>query len=172
MMPRCMSPDVAQMRSAGCFERCPSLRAKRKTNARTECFPRGPNPDFCDWPLDNSGYIARMKQVLVVNSALALPPGKMAARVAHASIAAFLMAGKANREKWLDVGLPKIVLDGENEARMKLLLRQAHEVGVPAYLVRDAGRTVIPEGTVTCLGIGPAAVEEIDTLTGALPLLK
>jgi len=33
-----------------------------------------------------------MKQVLVVNSALALPPGKMAAQVAHASVAAFLSA--------------------------------------------------------------------------------
>jgi peptidyl-tRNA hydrolase, PTH2 family len=92
-----------------------------------------------------------MKQVLVVNGALALPPGKMAARVAHASIAAFLIADNANRKKWLDVGMPKIVLDGENEAQMNLLLRQAQEAGVPAYLVRDAGRTVIPEGTVTCL---------------------
>jgi peptidyl-tRNA hydrolase, PTH2 family len=96
----------------------------------------------------------------------------MAAQVAHASIAAVLIADNANREKWLAVGMPKIVLDGENEARMKLLLRQAQEAGVPAHLVRDAGRTVIPEGTVTCLGIGPASVEEIDALTGALALLK
>jgi len=86
-----------------------------------------------------------MKQVLVVNSALALPPGKMAAQVAHTSIAAFLSADGANREKWLDVGMPKIVLDGETEAQISLLLRQAQEAGVPAYLVRDAGRTVIPE---------------------------
>jgi PTH2 family peptidyl-tRNA hydrolase len=113
-----------------------------------------------------------MKQVLVINSALALPPGKMAAQVAHASIAAFLIADNANREKWLDVGMPKIVLDGKNEAQMKLLLGQAQEAGVPAYLVRDAGRTVIPEGTVTCLGIGPAPMEEIDALTGGLALLK
>ena len=122
--------------------------------------------------LDNSGYTARMKQVLVVNSALALPPGKMAAQVAHASIAAFLSANNANREKWLDVGMPKIVLDGETEAQLNLLLGQAREAGVAVYLVRDAGRTVIPEGTVTCLGIGPAPDEEIDALTGALALLK
>ena len=113
-----------------------------------------------------------MKQVLVVNSALALPPGKMAAQVAHASIAAFLIADNANREKWLDVGMPKIVLDGENEARLNVLLSQARKAGIPAYLVRDAGRTVIPEGTVTCLGIGPASEEEIDALTGELALLK
>jgi PTH2 family peptidyl-tRNA hydrolase len=113
-----------------------------------------------------------MKQVLVVNSALALPRGKMAAQAAHASIAAFLIAKAANREKWLGVGMPKIVLDGENEAQLNRLLREAHEARVPAYLVRDAGRTLIPEGTVTCLGIAPAPVREVDALTGALKLLK
>jgi PTH2 family peptidyl-tRNA hydrolase len=113
-----------------------------------------------------------MKQVLVVNSDLALPAGKMATQVAHASIAAFLIADNANRQEWLDVGMPKIVLAGENEAQIHLLLRQARAARVPAYLVRDAGRTVIPEGTVTCLGLGPAPMEDIDALTGALALLK
>jgi peptidyl-tRNA hydrolase len=113
-----------------------------------------------------------MKQVLVVNRALALPPGKMAAQVAHASIAAFLIAKPANREKWLDVGMPKIVLAGADEAQLNSLLRQAREADVPAYLVRDAGRTVIAAGTITCLGLGPAPIGEIDALTGALALLK
>jgi PTH2 family peptidyl-tRNA hydrolase len=122
--------------------------------------------------LEVSVYVARMKQFLVVNSALALPPGKMAAQVAHASIAAFLIAGSANRGKWLDVGMPKIVLDGQDEARLNSLLCQAQELEVPAYLVLDAGRTVVSEGTVTCLGIGPAPIEKIDALTGALALLK
>jgi peptidyl-tRNA hydrolase, PTH2 family len=113
-----------------------------------------------------------MKQVLIVNSALALPPGKLAAQVAHASIAAFLSADPSARRQWLEVGMPKIVLDGGTEAGLSLLLRQAQEAGLPAQLVRDAGRTVIPQGTVTCLGIGPAAIAEIDALTGALSLLK
>jgi peptidyl-tRNA hydrolase, PTH2 family len=122
--------------------------------------------------LEYKGYVARMKQVLLVNSALALPPGKMAAQVAHASIAAFLVAPNANRQKWLDVGMPKIVLDGKNEAQLDMMLRRAVEADVPAYLVRDAGRTVIAAGTVTCLGLGPAPIREIDALTGALALLK
>jgi peptidyl-tRNA hydrolase, PTH2 family len=113
-----------------------------------------------------------MKQVLIVNGALALPPGKMAAQVAHASIGAFLRAGLAKRQAWLDVGMPKIVLNAESEAQIGSLLHQSQEAGLPVYLVRDAGRTVIPEGTVTCLGIGPAAADEIDALTGALPLSK
>ncbi|SRR5216684_4160855 len=122
--------------------------------------------------LGTSGYTARVKQVLIVNSALALPPGKLAAQVAHASIAAFLSANPADRRKWLDEGMPKIVLDGGTEQQISRLLRQAQDAGLSAQLVRDAGKTVIPEGTVTCLGIGPAPVKEIDALTGALPLLK
>jgi peptidyl-tRNA hydrolase, PTH2 family len=113
-----------------------------------------------------------MKQVLIVNSALALPPGKMAAQVAHASIAAFLGAGDPSRKTWLEAGMPKIVLDGGSEAQLRQLLREAQEAGLPAYLVRDAGRTVVAAGTVTCLGIGPASVQAIDAVTGALGLLK
>jgi PTH2 family peptidyl-tRNA hydrolase len=113
-----------------------------------------------------------MKQVMVVNSALALPPGKLAAQVAHASLAAFLTSDGANRRAWLDVGMPKIVLDGGTAERLTDLLGQAQAAGLPAYLVHDAGRTIVPEGTVTCLGIGPAPDERIDALTGALPLLK
>ena len=113
-----------------------------------------------------------MKQVLVVNSSLALPPGKLAAQVAHASIAAFLSADKADRRKWLEAGMPKIVLDGGTAAQLDRLLQQALDAGLPAQLVRDAGKTLIPAGTVTCLGIGPAAAEAIDVVTGTLALLK
>lgn len=113
-----------------------------------------------------------MKQFLVVNGALALPPGKMASQVAHASIAAFLIAEDANREEWLALGMPKIVLAGENEARLDRLRLAVREAGIPAYLVRDAGRTVVPAGTVTCLGLGLAPVRSIDALTGALALLR
>ena len=123
-------------------------------------------------PQAGAAEIARMKQVLVVNSSLALPPGKLAAQVAHASIAAFLSADNAQRRKWLEVGMPKIVLDGGTEALLTRLLQQALDTGLPAQLVRDAGKTLIPEGTVTCLGIGPASAEQIDAVTGALALLK
>jgi peptidyl-tRNA hydrolase len=113
-----------------------------------------------------------MKQVLVVNSALALPPGKMAAQVAHASIAAFLIAETTAKQHWLEIGMPKIVLDGGAAEPLTRLLDRAEAAGLPAYLVRDAGSTVIPEGTVTCLGIGPAPIDKIDALTGTLALLK
>ena len=117
-------------------------------------------------------YHGAMKQVLVVNGALGLPPGKLAAQVAHGSIGAFLSADAVRQRQWLEAGMPKIVLDGGTAAFLDALQQRAQEAGLPAFLVRDAGRTVIAAGTVTCLGIGPALAAEIDALTGALPLLR
>lgn len=38
-------------------------------------------------------------------------------------------------------------------------------------LVIDGGRTVVPAGTVTYLGLGPAETAALDELTGQLKLL-
>ncbi|HXY59383.1 MAG TPA: aminoacyl-tRNA hydrolase [Methylocystis sp.] len=113
-----------------------------------------------------------MKQVIIINRSLALPPGKMAAQAAHASVAAFLMAGQADKAAWLHEGMPKIVLDAENREQIDSLFQLAQEAGLPAYLVKDAGRTVVAAGTVTCLGIGPAPARAINAVAGSLPLTR
>jgi PTH2 family peptidyl-tRNA hydrolase len=113
-----------------------------------------------------------MKQVIVVNDALKLPKGKLAAQVAHAAVAAFLVAGEKTRKAWLKDGMPKVVLKGENEEELLKLETLAHQQGIPVQLIQDAGRTVIPEGTITCLGLGPAPEQELDELTGSLKLLR
>lgn len=51
-----------------------------------------------------------MKQVLIVHELLKLPRGKLAAQVAHAAVAAFLMAGTEAQQAWLANGMPKVVL--------------------------------------------------------------
>jgi PTH2 family peptidyl-tRNA hydrolase len=111
-----------------------------------------------------------MKQVIVVNEALNLPPGKMAAQVAHAAIGAFLRAPSAQQIAWLNAGMPKIVLRCPSEEALQALLTQAEEAGLPVMLIRDAGRTVVRAGTSTCVGIGPDTPEKIDTITGKLSL--
>jgi peptidyl-tRNA hydrolase, PTH2 family len=112
-----------------------------------------------------------VKQVIVVNHSLKLPPGKLAAQVAHASVGAFLATDPEAQQRWLEEGMPKVVLKGEDEAHLAQLESLAEAKNIPCRLIRDAGRTVLPAGTTTCLGLGPAPDEEIDLLTGELKLL-
>ncbi len=107
----------------------------------------------------------------MVNRKLQLPKGKLAAQVAHAAVGAFLAASEAARQRWLEEGMPKIVVRVDDEEALLDLCHQAEQAGLPTLLIEDAGRTVLPEGTRTCLGIGPAPDEDIDRLTGDLPLL-
>ena len=112
-----------------------------------------------------------MKQVIVVNEALKLPRGKLAAQVAHASVAVFIDVAEETRIAWVECGMPKIVLQCASEDELCRLESMAQERSIPARLIRDAGRTVVPSGTVTCLGLGPADDRELDSITGNLKLL-
>jgi peptidyl-tRNA hydrolase len=112
-----------------------------------------------------------MKQVIVVNEALRLPRGKLAAQVAHAAVAALLEAKPDAQREWLVAGMPKVVLRVDSEAELAELEARTLAAGLPAALIRDAGRTVVPAGTPTCLGIGPAPIEAVDAMTGTLRLV-
>ena len=113
-----------------------------------------------------------MKQVIIVNTSLRLPPGKLAAQVAHAAVAACLSTPLEIREKWIEEGMPKIVLSVSDEETLLQLFDAAQRNLLPTSLVRDAGKTVLPAGTLTCLGIGPAPNASVDSLTGNLALLS
>lgn len=112
-----------------------------------------------------------MKQVIVVNRSLALPKGKLAAQVAHAAVGAFIAASAQAQLAWLQVGMPKIVVYAADADVLMQLEAAAHQHQIPACLVHDAGRTVIPAGTITCLGLGPAPADALDPITGELPLV-
>jgi peptidyl-tRNA hydrolase len=112
-----------------------------------------------------------VKQVIVVNESLRLPRGKLAAQVAHASVAALLSTEPDDIRRWLEVGMPKVVLRGDDDAHLATLEQRAADAKLPVALIRDAGHTVVAAGTVTCLGIGPAGDEAIDALTGELRLV-
>ena len=102
------------------------------------------------------------KQVIVVNDALNLPVGKLSAQVAHAAVAAFLDAREKSRNSWVQGGMRKVVLKCDFEAKLRDLFSAAKAGDLPAALITDAGKTVVPEGTVTCLGIGPADEGDLD----------
>jgi peptidyl-tRNA hydrolase, PTH2 family len=112
-----------------------------------------------------------VKQVIVVNRSLALPKGKLAAQVAHAAVGAFLAASTESQSTWLEAGMPKIVVYAADAEALMQLEARAHGQQIPACLVRDAGRTVLSAGTITCLGLGPALAGALDLLTGDLHLV-
>ena len=112
-----------------------------------------------------------MKQVIVVNRSLALPKGKLAAQVAHAAVGAFVAAPQQAQVAWLQVGMPKIVFYAADADALIQLEARAREQQIPACFVHDAGRTILPAGTLTCLGLGPTLANQLDRLTGELPLV-
>ncbi len=110
-----------------------------------------------------------LKQVIVVRKDLKLSRGKLAAQVAHASVDA---ADKSScRRRWLDDQQKKSVLKCEDLSELIDVYERARGRGLPTSLIKDAGRTEIPPGPVTCVGIGPAPEDEIDKVTGELKLL-
>ena len=72
---------------------------------------------------------------------------------------------------WYDEGQRKVTVRVPDEAALHALQTDARAAGLTTALVRDAGRTELTAGTVTCLGLGPASEAELDLLTGKLPLL-
>lgn len=110
-----------------------------------------------------------LKQVIVVRADLKLSKGKLAAQASHASVTA---AEKSpQKKKWMDEGQKKSVVKVKDERELLEVFEAAKDFGLPAALIEDAGRTEIPAGTKTCVGIGPAKEEDIDKVTGHLKLL-
>ncbi len=114
-----------------------------------------------------------LKQVIVVRSDLGMGRGKIAAQSSHASLEAYEKAKKKNPqwvEQWKASGQTKVVVKIEGEAELLGLFEKVKNT-LPAALIRDAGRTQIEEGSVTCLGIGPAPESEVNKFTKDLKLL-
>ena len=112
------------------------------------------------------------KLVLVVRTDLDMGRGKIAAQVAHAAVAAVL-APRHRRDfrAWLLEGQPKVVLRVGSAGELSQLAADAKAAGLGAELIRDAGRTQLAPGTLTCCAIGPAENSRIDAITGGLALL-
>lgn len=129
------------------------------------------------------------KQVIVARLDLKMPPGKLAAQVAHASIAVLLNRGRwvevgeqtqdftisptPAMEHWMKVSFPKAVLECKDEMEIEILYAEAQRAGLPCSKIIDSGRTVYNgEHNLTCIAIGPAERGDIDKITGHLPLYK
>ena len=115
-----------------------------------------------------------MKQAVVVRTDIKMGKGKLAGQVAHASLSAAEEAMSRREEwfeSWKDSGQAKIVLKVSSESELMELYKKAKAEKLPSALIQDRGLTQIEPGTATCLGIGPAPDEAVDSITGKLKLL-
>ena len=131
-----------------------------------------------------------IKQVIVVPNHLRskLRHGKLAAQVAHASMASFLsghlispvtdtsyqmltLEMEKARYEWITNAFTKVVLKCENEEELLAIEQKCSNMhDIPYALITDSGRTVFSEPTITCLGIGPLPAAILDPLVGHLKL--
>ena len=114
------------------------------------------------------------KMVVAVRRDIKIGPGKTAAQVGHACVNLALM--KRNQERkafraWLEEGQKKVVVKVPGLKELYALKEAAEARGLPTTVIQDAGLTEVEPGTVTCLGIGPAASGDLDPVTGHLTLL-
>jgi PTH2 family peptidyl-tRNA hydrolase len=123
------------------------------------------------------------KQVIVMRKDLNMRKGKMIAQGAHASLKVLLDAGAIGEDRftlalspalasWLGGKFTKVCVSVDSEAALEAVVEKARAAGVPCALVVDAGLTEfhgVP--TKTCCAVGPAWTDEVDAITGGLPLL-
>jgi len=116
--------------------------------------------------------------------------GKMVAQGAHASLGSLLNFFNKKEEEsgkieynvqfdkgsildsWLNGIFTKICVSVDSEEELDKIKEQCDVLGIPCALITDCGLTEfhgVP--TKTCLGIGPWYTEDIDKITGKLPLL-
>jgi PTH2 family peptidyl-tRNA hydrolase len=125
-----------------------------------------------------AAYVAprlfKYKQVIAVRTDLEMSRGKIAVQVAHGALCAAERARVTRQEvwkAWIDEGQKKVAVKVASVNELLDLERLAIVHRLPNALIRDAGMTELPPGTITVVGIGPALSEEIDKVTGSLKLL-
>ena len=112
------------------------------------------------------------KMVILVNSGLKMSIGKTTAQVGH-GVARNVREAPFHRMKLWDLlgKESKIVLDGGNTDELLKMAQNAEDNGLTVNLVKDAGLTEIPPGSVSVVAIGPNKIKDIDKITGNLKLL-
>ena len=148
--------------------------------------------------IQNEG-LKKSKQVIVLRKDLNMRKGKMVSQGAHASLKAILdlmednhgnfkyistqgktgehtyhlySQGGSPLDDWLKGKFTKITVSVNSELELIELYEKAKSNGLICSLITDAGLTEfngIP--TKTAIAIGPGWSEDIDSLTGHLPLL-
>ena len=125
----------------------------------------------------------KAKQVIVIRKDLKMRRGKEIAQGAHAAMAwltdkvrlTFNTGANFEMTEWEQIWLAgpftKVVVQVNSEIHIRQLYQRARELGIPAYLITDAGLTEFQgQPTITALSVGPDDAGLIDEVTGELEL--
>lgn len=118
----------------------------------------------------------KAKIVLVIRNDLNMSEGKIVSQTSHA-VADLIMNNEHSSplywelfDLWSQTGMKIVTLCCDSQDQITRIENTCKELKVPHTVVRDAGRTQVPEGSVTCMGIGPLAEQTAKKLTGNLAL--
>lgn len=129
-----------------------------------------------------------VKQTLVVRKDLKMRKGKIGAQCAHAAMKVLmdrmppvLQGNEIHRTlvypsdsawaRWLEGRFTKVCVYVDSEEALDEVYHRAKQAGLPAALIIDSGRTEFGgQPTKTVVAVGPADREDVDRITGDLPL--
>jgi PTH2 family peptidyl-tRNA hydrolase len=110
--------------------------------------------------------------------------GKMIAQGAHASLSFLTRKIKVDyldnynvplnkvQLEWLATSFAKVCVYVTSEKELLDIVDTAEFFGIECHLIQDSGKTEFGgKPTYTCCALGPDKAEEIDKITGHLPLL-
>ncbi|CAF1339443.1 unnamed protein product [Adineta steineri] len=114
------------------------------------------------------------KMLFIVNGSLPMSSGKLAAQVAHCAIGLYqqiLNRRMMALQFWNISGQKKIVVRGNSaEELLEIEQRASINKSIVTSIIRDAGRTEIAGGSITCLGLF-GTNNQLDPITGHLKLM-
>ena len=91
---------------------------------------------------------------------LDLSPGKLAVQCAHAAVESLRKAKQTHSrmvQRWQESASRKVCLAVENEDELSYFVGLVEDASLPFAVIKDAGLTEIPPGTVTVLGVPRAS---------------
>jgi PTH2 family peptidyl-tRNA hydrolase len=102
--------------------------------------------------------------VFVVRKDLGMRKGKIGAQVGHCSLGIFHVLTEKNPKlanKWREGKVKFWFRYCKSENELLSLESKGEELGKNTYIIQDAGRTQIEEGSLTVLGVAPVDENEV-----------
>jgi len=132
-----------------------SILIKKNTGNSSNDTTITKNVDFIHNHIEAEPINEDLVMALVARMDLKMSKGKTTAQCCHAAVALNSIADKNVLNQWKNNGQPKYVLKCQTQEDLHNIAREARRMNVPTYIITDAGRTQIPSGSQTVVGIGP-----------------